>query len=147
MSFYDASSRAGSAGPSSRGFLSRLESLGPTESGVGDSVDMRSTTAGMDIDDDDGTERGDDDGADGVFHPALLAPSSEEGELDDLRRLGRVWVRERGTPAILAWEGELLDSLLDKVEQQVRLSGCGGDLSGRGKAGRRGGVTRSSGAI
>ena len=48
----------------------------------------------------------------------------EEDELDDVRRLGRVWVRERGTVEIMRWEGDLVDSLFDKLEQQV--SGMGG---------------------
>jgi hypothetical protein len=30
-----------------------------------------------------------------------------------------VWVRERGTVEIQQWEGDLIDSLLDKLEQQV----------------------------
>jgi len=131
MSYYDSSSRAGSAGPSSRsGFLLRLESLGPTESRAGDSVDMRSTTAGMDIDDND-TVHGGEQELDGIFHPSLLQPSPDESELDDLRRLARVWVRERGTLAILMWEGEVVDSLLDKLEQQVSL--VMGVINGEGR--------------
>ncbi|EIW68284.1 hypothetical protein TREMEDRAFT_16645, partial [Tremella mesenterica DSM 1558] len=42
----------------------------------------------------------------------------EEGEV---RRLGKAWTRERGTGGILAWEGELVDSLMDKLEQQQKL--------------------------
>jgi hypothetical protein len=86
---------------------------------------MRSTTDayGMDVDvDDSSTVMGaDDEGGDmdSIFPPALLAPSPDESDLDDVRRLARAWVRERGTPGVLAWEGDVLDSLLDKLEQQV----------------------------
>jgi hypothetical protein len=43
----------------------------------------------------------------------------DERELDDVRRLGKVWVRERGMVGIGQWEGDLVDSLFDKLEQQV----------------------------
>lgn len=109
---------ASGSGSGSRAFLSRLESLGPSEvyeSAIGDSV--------MSVDGTDGDEAMTViEEEEGVFHPSLLGPSPEESELDDIRRLQRVWVRERGTPAILAWDGDLLDSLLDKLEQQVRFN-------------------------
>lgn len=60
-----------------------------------------------------------------VFSPEALFPGPPEDELDDMRRLGRVLTRERGTPALLDWEGDLVDSLLDKLEQQVRAEVCG----------------------
>ena len=40
-------------------------------------------------------------------------------ELDDVKKLGRVWVKERGTVDLMGWEGELIDVLFDKLEQQV----------------------------
>jgi hypothetical protein len=46
----------------------------------------------------------------------------DEDELDDVRRMGKVWVRERGIGGIIAWEGDLVDSLFDKLEQQVNSS-------------------------
>jgi hypothetical protein len=118
MSHYD-SSRAGSAGPS---FLHRLASAAPTEYGVNDSVDMRteSEAGDMDVDMD---RRPGQAGQAGqglkVFEAADLDAGPEEAELDDLRRLARVWVRERGVLAVLGWEGDLLDAVLDKLEQQV----------------------------
>jgi hypothetical protein len=45
-----------------------------------------------------------------------------EGDMDDVRRLGLVWVRERGTADIMRWEGDLIDSVFDKLEQQVSSS-------------------------
>lgn len=42
-----------------------------------------------------------------------------EGDMDDVRRLGVVWVRERGTGEIMSWEGDLIDSIFDKLDQQV----------------------------
>lgn len=45
-------------------------------------------------------------------------------DMDDVRKMGLVWTRERGTADIMPWEGELVDSLLDKLEQQVTISLC-----------------------
>ncbi|WVQ95072.1 hypothetical protein IAU59_002165 [Kwoniella sp. CBS 9459] len=42
-------------------------------------------------------------------------------DLDDVRRLGVVWVRERGTPELMPWEGDLMDSVFDKLEQQAKM--------------------------
>jgi hypothetical protein len=39
---------------------------------------------------------------------------------NDVKRLIRAWMRERGTRDIMLWEGDLLDTILHKVEQQVR---------------------------
>ena len=44
----------------------------------------------------------------------------EEGPVGDVERMARAWVKERGTGDILAWEGDVVDSLFDKLEQQVR---------------------------
>ncbi|KAL7422482.1 GINS complex subunit [Cryptotrichosporon argae] len=103
------------AGSSSRAFLSRLESAvgSPARDGYGEGSETGDSRmgnsrmgdarmggmGGMDEDDDDDDDEG----------------------LDDVRRLGKVWVRERGTVAVLAWEGDLVDSLFDKLEQQQRL--------------------------
>lgn len=43
----------------------------------------------------------------------------DEEEDNDVKRLGRCWVKERGTGDIMAWEGDLIDQLFDKLEQQV----------------------------
>lgn len=51
-----------------------------------------------------------------VFSQQQLSQPEAE---DDLRLLERAWVKERGVAAVLQWEGELVDSVLDKVEQQV----------------------------
>lgn len=43
-----------------------------------------------------------------------------DGEEDnDVKRLGRCWVKERGTGDIMPWEGDLIDQVFDKLEQQV----------------------------
>jgi hypothetical protein len=46
----------------------------------------------------------------------------EEDDADDVKRLAKAWVKERGTQAIMQWEGDLMDELFDKLEQQVCLS-------------------------
>ncbi|RSH88447.1 GINS complex subunit [Apiotrichum porosum] len=117
---WGSSSRGGSAGPSnitgitagtgSRPFLSRLEDS-MAGSPPPNNYDGGGGYGG-------GGRHFDEEG---VFSAEALSPGPEEGELDDLRRLGRVWVRERGTPDILAWEGDLIDSLLDKLEQQQKM--------------------------
>lgn len=43
----------------------------------------------------------------------------DEDEGNDVKRLGRIWVKERGTGDIMPWEGDLMDALFDKLEQQV----------------------------
>lgn len=53
-----------------------------------------------------------------VFTQQQLSQSEVE---DDLRLLERAWVKERGVADVLQWEGELVDSVLDKVEQQVSI--------------------------
>lgn len=47
----------------------------------------------------------------------LLDGGGEED--NDVKRLGRAWVKERGTGDIMPWEGDLIDQLFDKLEQQV----------------------------
>lgn len=42
-----------------------------------------------------------------------------EDEENDVKRMGRIWVKERGTVEIMPWEGDLIDGLFDKLEQQV----------------------------
>ncbi|KAL7414976.1 hypothetical protein BDY24DRAFT_338614 [Mrakia frigida] len=60
-------------------------------------------------DDDDG-----DDGADGDDGGA------DDGEEDTrVRRLMRAWVAERAAPSVLRWEGDIVDDLMHKVEQQT----------------------------
>jgi hypothetical protein len=44
----------------------------------------------------------------------------DKDEGNDVKRLGRIWVKERGTGDIMPWEGDLMDALFDKLEQQVR---------------------------
>jgi hypothetical protein len=43
----------------------------------------------------------------------------DEDEGNDVKRLGRIWVKERGTGDIMPWEGDLMDTLFDKLEQQA----------------------------
>lgn len=108
-------------GSGSRSFLARLGSVATV-----DPKDEMDTDAGFGEEGGVGEGGGQGQGAEaigGVFSAEELSPGPEEGELDDVRRLGRVLTRERGTPGILEWEGELLDSLLDKLEQQVSQSG------------------------
>ena len=96
-------SSSDTGGQGSRSFLSRLEStLSPnpgysdlhSENGFG-----MSASSHMDID----LSLGDDD----------------EDVLDDVKKLGRAWVKERGTVDIMPWEGELMDDIFNKLEQQV----------------------------
>lgn len=48
-----------------------------------------------------------------------LYGEEEEDDGNDVRRMGRIWVKERGTVDIMQWEGDLIDTLFDKLEQQV----------------------------
>jgi hypothetical protein len=44
------------------------------------------------------------------------------GEMEqenDVIRLSRAWVKERGTTDIMKWEGELVEDCLEKLSQQV----------------------------
>jgi hypothetical protein len=105
-----------SAGAGSRSFLSRL---GSTVS-PGRSDPYR----GQEYDDDmleDEVHRAegrlDDLELDGEGGPEL--DDEDEGEMDDVRKMGKVWVKERGTVDLMSWEGDLIDTLFDKLEQQV----------------------------
>jgi hypothetical protein len=79
---------------------------------------------GMDIDDseDDHGRYGDGGAGDRRGPPGGGFPEEEEpleADMDDVRRLGVVWVRERGTSDILQWEDDLVSDVFDKLEQQV----------------------------
>ncbi|KAL1413039.1 GINS complex subunit [Vanrija albida] len=99
------SSRAGSAAPGR--FLTRLSSIAGTPA-----PGFAESEAAAPMDEDAAAPEH------SIFSAAELAPGAEEDALDDVRRLARVWVRERGVPGLLGWEGDLLDSLLDRLEQQ-----------------------------
>ena len=111
FSFGDANARASSSrlpergssiASESRSFLSRLEaSVSPNGKSERRSILEEES------------KLGDEDGVLG------LEEEGDEGELDEVRRMGRVWVRERGTVEVMRWEGDLVDSLMDKLEQQV----------------------------
>lgn len=59
----------------------------------------------------------------------------DEGEEDnDVKRLGGCWVRERGTGDIMPWEGDLIDLLFDKLEQQVSTTTAARIASERARA-------------
>lgn len=89
------------SGAGSRSFLARLEST--ASPGPGRSF---SSLPNDDFGSDLGKEKEEDE-------------EEEEEALDDVRRMGRVWVRERGSVEIMRWEGDSVDSLFDKLEQQV----------------------------
>ncbi|WWD19190.1 hypothetical protein CI109_103648 [Kwoniella shandongensis] len=50
-----------------------------------------------------------------------LDEMEEMEEMDDVKKMGLVWVRERGTVEIMNWEGDLIDGLFDKLEQQQKM--------------------------
>lgn len=59
-------------------------------------------------------------GRDGELEEGLEDFEAYQFEDDnDVKQLIRAWMRERGTRDIMLWEGELLDTVLHKVEQQV----------------------------
>jgi hypothetical protein len=62
----------------------------------------------------------DDDGRSVIMGGSELYEDEDEDEGNDVKRLGRIWVKERGTGDIMPWEGDLMDALFDKLEQQVR---------------------------
>ncbi|KAJ9104350.1 hypothetical protein QFC19_003992 [Naganishia cerealis] len=45
----------------------------------------------------------------------------EDEDENDVGRLTKVWVRERGTPEIMQWEGELVEECLHKMGQQAQM--------------------------
>ncbi|ORY35645.1 hypothetical protein BCR39DRAFT_511283 [Naematelia encephala] len=91
------------SGIGSRSFLSRLEST-VSPHGKGRSGGLFNQTQ-----DEDEVGVGIDDEED------------DEDELDDVSRMGKVWVRERGTVDVMRWEGDLIDTLFDKLEQQAKM--------------------------
>ncbi len=99
-------------GLSNRSFLQRLESTRSPFRDYSLGLDdlhsdnafglgaMDSSTAGMDLD-----INGGDDG--------------DDDDVNDVKRMGKVWVKERGTVDIMPWDGDLMDDLFNKLEQQV----------------------------
>jgi hypothetical protein len=61
----------------------------------------------------------DDELMSGIAATSELEGLEDDNELDDVRKMGKVWVKERGTVDIMPWEGDLIDTLFDKLEQQV----------------------------
>ncbi len=100
--------RGSSIASGSRSFLSRLESISPN--GKFERISIL---------DDDSRLRLDEGDANGAGGLALDGDEGDEMDLDDVKRMGRIWLRERGTVEILHWEGDLVDALFDKLEQQV----------------------------
>ncbi|TYJ58032.1 hypothetical protein B9479_001125 [Cryptococcus floricola] len=52
------------------------------------------------------------------------AAIDEETDIEDMdlvRKIGVVWTRERGTGDIIPWEGELVNDLMDRLEQQQKM--------------------------
>lgn len=73
--------------------------------------------------------RDDDDGDDLEILPndldlaaadELFFPGETTDDVDDVKRLSRAWVRERGMAGLTRWQGELVESCLNKLGQQVR---------------------------
>lgn len=95
----------GQGGSGSRSFLSRLSSVAAESRADADDEEMEAEE-----------EQGP---KSKIFTEDDLSPGPEEDALDDVRRLGRALARERGTPALLEWDSELVGALLDKLEQQV----------------------------
>ncbi|OCF57572.1 hypothetical protein L486_05031 [Kwoniella mangroviensis CBS 10435] len=50
-----------------------------------------------------------------------LEEEEDEEDMNDVKRLGKIWVRERGTPELGEWKGELIDQVFDKLEQQQKM--------------------------
>ena len=102
---HDRSSSAGS-----RSFLSRLETNASTfDRDERDLVLEQGSSLGEPRD----LSLGDADEGEGE------GEDENEDELEDVKRMTRVWVRERATVEIMNWQGDLVDSLFDKLEQQV----------------------------
>jgi hypothetical protein len=94
----------GGAGRSgSRSFMARLESTMSPPS--------RSDRFSLGLEDDELMS--------GIAATSELEGLEDDNELDDVRKMGKVWVKERGTVDIMPWEGDLIDTLFDKLEQQV----------------------------
>lgn len=95
----------------SESFVSRLQSASPGPSGYGPTEDDMASLAG-------GPNGGMEDDEDALG----MMLDREDEEMDDMKRMCRAWVRERGTIDIMAWEGDLIDGLMDKLEQQASLA-------------------------
>jgi hypothetical protein len=55
--------------------------------------------------------------------PPDPAPLAHDGEKEtDVARLMRAWVGERSAPGLMRWEDDLVDGVMWRIEQQVRLS-------------------------
>lgn len=64
----------------------------------------------------DGGRMGDEDGSE-----ALDLVDIEFENDNDIKRLSRAWVKERGTQEIMRWEGDVVEDCLHKLTQQVGL--------------------------
>ena len=98
------------AGPGPSSFLNRALSSRHSSPDDADYSNHRPSNGGdvpmrgpLDDDDDDGGDDGLDDGE----------------EDTNVRKLMRAWVGERAAPSLLRWEGDVVDDLMHKVEQQV----------------------------
>ena len=113
-------------GSGSRSFLSRLEStVSPGRPSDRYSIGLDSV-----LRDENGYVNGldgeDETGANGRLArvgngKAAMDLDEDDEDLDDVRKLGRAWVKERGTVDIMPWAGDLIDSLFDKLEQQQKM--------------------------
>jgi len=126
------SSRASASSPTSNSsFADRLRStVTPGRTGRSSStgfttVDGSSTTGIKRFDLGDLEEEGPSEGDFGGFNELDGGDGLEDFEAynfeddNDVKRLIRAWMRERGTRDIMLWEGDLLETILHKVEQQV----------------------------
>ncbi|BEJ14044.1 hypothetical protein CspHIS471_0312180 [Cutaneotrichosporon sp. HIS471] len=86
-------------GSGSRSFLSRLSSVASVAAGDEDEEMSEGPKSKIFTDDE-------------------LVPVPE---MNDVQKLGQALAKERGTPAILDWEAELVGLLLDKLEQQGKM--------------------------
>ncbi|KAL9936112.1 hypothetical protein V8E36_004954 [Tilletia maclaganii] len=56
-------------------------------------------------------------GADGMLDPEL----AEHEALAEVTKLSRAWMEERGAPDLLQWKGDVVESVIDQIEQQVTI--------------------------
>ncbi|WVW85482.1 hypothetical protein I302_107520 [Kwoniella bestiolae CBS 10118] len=71
--------------------------------------------ASSNLDDDDD----DDHGMGSVF--GNEEEEEDEEDMNDVKKLGRALMRERGIPDLGGWKGELIDGVFDKLEQQQKM--------------------------
>ncbi|WWC71449.1 uncharacterized protein I206_105405 [Kwoniella pini CBS 10737] len=45
----------------------------------------------------------------------------EEEDLNDIKKLNKFWIKERGIPELSNWQGDLIDEIFDKLEQQQKM--------------------------